>query len=252
MSSLPRIRKGLLRHDLEDQVLVYDTRDEKVHLLDRTTGAVVELLQEGGWTTEGIVAELNERFEISADQGLLLLAIDELRRVGLVDEVSAPEPIVDATRRVLLKKLAGAGAAAFLIPAVATLTSTKAYALGSAQLGNGSACTQSSSCISGLCCNGFCASTCGVGVGGACPNGNFQCTTNICCGNVCASRACRSVANCAPCQTSGECATAGQGCINGVCSDNSNKVANGQSCNGNGNCCSGKCVKVGSVGTCQA
>jgi PqqD family protein of HPr-rel-A system len=239
MRSLPRVRAGLLRHPLEDQVLVYDPRDEKVHLLDKTSGSVIELLQEGGWTREGLVAELNDRFKIPADSGVLLLALEELRRVGLIeDEV---EPMVDSTRREVIKKIAASGAAVLMIPAIATLTSTAAYAQGSAQLGNGSPCSGSGVCISGLCCNGFCASTCNVAVGGACPNGNFQCATNICCSGVCASQACNSVDNCGTCQTSGECLS-GQQCTSGICSNNGNKQPNGASCNGNGNCCSGHCT----------
>ena len=50
------IRPGLLRHRLDDQVLVYDARENRVHLLDLTTGWVLELLEEGRNTEEEIIA----------------------------------------------------------------------------------------------------------------------------------------------------------------------------------------------------
>jgi hypothetical protein len=248
MISLPRVRLGLLRHPLEDQVLVYDPRDEKVHLLDKTSGSVVELLQEGGWTREGLIVELNDRFKIPADNGVLTLAFEELRRAGLTEDDVAP--MIDSTRREVIKKIAASGAAALMIPAIATLTSTAAYAQGSALRGNGTACTLGSQCVSGLCCNGFCASTCNVAVGGACTI-NAQCTTNICCSGVCAAFACGSRVTCDTCQTAGECSNGN--CNNlGLCGTG-NGGANGATCSGNGNCCSGNCVKVGGgTGTCQA
>jgi hypothetical protein len=247
MRSLPRVRAGLLRHSLEDQVLVYDPKDEKVHLLDKTSGSVVELLQEGGWTPEGLVAELNDRFRVPADNDVLALALQELGRVGLIeDEV---EPLIDSTRREAIKKIAASGAAVLMIPAIATLTSTAAYAQGSSLRGNGSACTLSNECVSGLCCNGFCASTCNVSVGGACTF-NAQCTTNICCSGVCAAFACGSRVACDTCQTGGECASGN--CNNLNLCGTGNGGANGTTCTGNGNCCSGNCVKAGgSNGTCQ-
>lgn len=249
MTTLPRIRAGLLRHQLEDQVLVYDQSSEKIHLLDRTTGAVLELLQEGGWTREGILVELRERFQIDGDQSLLLLAFEEVRRIGLVEEESTPiQAMPDATRRDLIKKLAATGAVALLIPAVTTLTASTAYGQASSLRGNGSACTLAAQCASGLCCNGFCASTCNVANGSACPNGNSQCASGICCGGLCSGTACGSTVECGTCQTTAQC-TGGFNCNSGVCS-NGNKVGIGQPCNGNGNCCSGNCNKT--TNTCAA
>ncbi|HYN80872.1 MAG TPA: twin-arginine translocation signal domain-containing protein [Gemmatimonadaceae bacterium] len=129
MNSLPRVRPGLLRHQLDRQVLIYDARDDRVHLLDTTTGHVFELLEEGGRGREGIVAELATRMNAGESDSLLQLSLDELRKADLLDDVSAPvAPLTEINRRDLLRKVGMAGAAALLIPAIATLTATSAYA----------------------------------------------------------------------------------------------------------------------------
>jgi len=129
MNSLPRVRPGLLRHELDGQVLIYDAREDRVHLLDTTTGHVFALLEEGGRTREGIVAELAARMDALDSDGLLQLSVDELRKADLLDDGAAPvPPLSEINRRDLLRKVGMAGAAALLIPAIATLTSTPAYA----------------------------------------------------------------------------------------------------------------------------
>src|SRR5688500_12137665 len=118
MSVLPRVRPGLLRHPLDDQVLVYDSRDDRVHLLDPTTGCVFALLEEGGWTSAGITTELAARLDVSPSEDFLPLALDELRKAGLLEPVVAPAPLADVTRREMVRKLALSGAATMLIPAI--------------------------------------------------------------------------------------------------------------------------------------
>lgn len=171
MKSLPRVRTGLLRHALDGQVLVYDPRDDRVHLLDPTTACVLELLEEGGWTAETITPELARRLDVTANAGLLLLALDQLQIADLLDKNAAtPTPLVDVTRRDLVRKLALTGAAALLIPAVATLTSSRAYAQsgGSINRANGAACDHSFQCLNGCC---------GSNSSGGCNNNVCQSTT---------------------------------------------------------------------------
>jgi hypothetical protein len=253
MNSLPRVRAGLLRHPLEDQVLVYDPRDEQVHLLDPATACVLELLEEGGWTAEGIAYEVGHRLGVSPDAGFLTLAVDELRKAKLLDKSGAmPEPLVDVTRRDVIRRLALTGAAAVLVPAVATLTATKGYAQGSVTLlPDGTACPGgNSTCSSGLCCAGTCASTCSVAVGQPCPNGNSQCASGICCSGVCASVACGSLASCSTCQTDGECSNGNCNNVN-LCGNTGTGSPNGTACTGHGTCCSQNCVGTAQNKTCQ-
>src|SRR5512141_2771151 len=106
MTPLPRVRSGLLKHNVDDQELIYDPRADRVHLLDPTTACVLTLLQEGGWTREGVVLEMSTRLGVPANASLVPLAIEELRAADLL-EPSAEKlsPLVDVNRRELLKKV---------------------------------------------------------------------------------------------------------------------------------------------------
>ena len=157
MTPLPRVTTGLRHHRLDNQVLVYDSLRERVHLLDPTTACVLELLEEGGWTREGIAAELSARLELPSSDALLPLALDELRNSDLLED-GAPEPgaLIDTTRRELLKKIAVGGVATLLVPAIATLSASSAYAATLAALcspcgGANGACAAPYSCASGVC-----------------------------------------------------------------------------------------------------
>lgn len=164
MTSLPRIKAGLLRHPLDSQVLVYDPGADKVHLLDPTTAVVLELLEAGGWTREGMAIELKERLGVPPDSAMVSLALHQLRESGLLDEATLPSRLEDVTRRDLVRKLALTGAAALLVPAIATLTATSAYAAGTLG-GIGASCTANGNCASNRCCTatGQCVETaCGV------------------------------------------------------------------------------------------
>src|SRR6266540_1606510 len=128
MNSLPRVRPGLLRHELDGQVLIYDAREDRVHLLDTTTGHVFELLEHGDRSAEGIVSELATRMNTVESESLLQLSLDELRKADLLEDAPAVPALSDISRRDLLRKVGLAGAAALLVPAIATLTATPAYA----------------------------------------------------------------------------------------------------------------------------
>jgi hypothetical protein len=183
MTALPRVRTGLLKHPLDKQVMVYDTRWDKVHLLDPTTACVLELLEEGGWTAEGITAELAVRLDIAPNPALLPLAIEQLRQAPLLDEQNpASAAFIDVNRRELLRTAAVAGVAVLLIPTVATLTATRGYAQGTApNHGVGNTCTGNSQCISGNCCNNLCIATSDTCFGaGSVPNGG-TCTQTVQC-----------------------------------------------------------------------
>ncbi len=217
MTLLPRVRSGLLRHPLDNQVLVYDSRDERVHLLDPTTACVLELLEEGTHSGSEITEQIGIRLDITPNAQFLPLALDELRKAGLLElsDAGSLAPLVDVNRREMIRKLALSGAAALLVPAVATLTATPGYAQGSAQIGPGGACVTDSQCLppggTSTCCNGLCQP-------GACVVG--------------------TLGKCEVCSTNNDCASGN--CVSGVC-DGDNKEPNGGVCSGNGNCCSKNC-----------
>ncbi|HUQ98875.1 MAG TPA: hypothetical protein VM166_05420 [Gemmatimonadaceae bacterium] len=184
MSSLPRIRPELRQHKLDDQLLVYDAANERVHLLDPATACVLTLLQEGGWTDEGIRSEAALRLEVEPSDALIPLAIEELRAAGLLAEATLSAPLGDVKRREMLKKLAVGGMAAVLVPAIATLTANSAYA--ATLLADCSPCTKNSDCASGQCNKGVCIVSSGcLAMGALCgPAGDPNC---LCCSGDCMS-----------------------------------------------------------------
>lgn len=196
MTSLPRVRPGLLKHNVDEQELVYDPRADRVHLLDQTTACVLTLLQEDGWTPEGIAAELTSRLGLSASASLLPLAIQELRNADLLESLPEPvTPAIDVSRRELLKKVGLTGAAALLVPAIVTFTATPGYAqgtlTGAGTLDPGQPCSAipGHQCKPGFYCYpsnpGFCAPQGCTVPGGTCAVdttccSNFSGTNNAC------------------------------------------------------------------------
>jgi len=149
MSALPRIKSGLREHRLDDQLLVYDTVNERVHLLDPTTACVFSLLQEGGWTREGIREELALRLKATPSDAFVPLAIEELRGAELLESENAPSPLGEMGRRERLRKVAIGGVTALPVPTIATLTANSASA--ATALAACAPCTANSQCQSSRC-----------------------------------------------------------------------------------------------------
>lgn len=172
MAPLPLLREGLLRHPLGDQVLVYDTKRNRVHLLDQTTADVVDSLERGE-TAEAIAAKLDQRTGVSSGQDMLLLAIDELAHAELTENAAdRTEPVQEITRREILRRLAAVGVAA-TVPVLLTLTPNTA--LGQGSISCGSACVTTASCPGTTretchCCKigGNTAGTCSTELSGNC------------------------------------------------------------------------------------
>jgi hypothetical protein len=125
-ASLPSLRPGLLKHRLEDEVLVYDTALANIHLLDGTTARVAELLDQGRDEVD-IVTELEVKPGSGAGAPLLALALDELSKADLVEYPQPARPMSEVTRRQLLQKLAVIGAG-LVIPMVLSVTPGRAGA----------------------------------------------------------------------------------------------------------------------------
>lgn len=255
MNSLPRIRTGLLKHPLEQQVLVYDPHAQQVHLLDPTTGFVLELLEKGGYTPEGLAYEVAERTGVADQSALIALAVEELRKAHLLDETSeALSPLAEVSRREAVRKLALTGAAAALLPGIATLIPTRTYAQGTAAAGGaaGTACSANTQCSSSNCCgapSGICSNT-----GCPQPNGQLCNAPGQCVSGSCQAGVCTALAACAACTSGPQCV--GGTCNNlGACTATANRRATGVACssgpapscetqetNANLQCCSGVCA----------
>src|SRR5260221_12640693 len=116
MSSIPRVRPGLLRHSMDDQILVYDPREDKVHLLNPTTACVLDLLQEGGWSEERMRDEVARRRNIEPSAELLSLSFDELRKADLLVPNAAPiARVSDLVRQSIVRSTGLAGLSAMRI-----------------------------------------------------------------------------------------------------------------------------------------
>jgi PqqD family protein of HPr-rel-A system len=173
MTLLPNIRPGLLSHSLDGQVLVYDSSADRVHLLDPMTACVMDLLADGQRPEAAIIAEMTARLGVAADRDHLRLAIQALRDAELLDSADAyAESEPGFSRRDAVRHLAAAGITGMLVPAIVTLTASRAYAQGTV-LGVGSACTADAQCLEGTgrCCGGLCRVAACNGNGSACGPG---------------------------------------------------------------------------------
>lgn len=183
MTPLPKARSGLLRHELDDQVLVYDSDNDKVHLLDPVTASVLEQLQAGNSDESSVRDALSRNLGIDAGSDALPLAIDQLHEAGLTLPDSNSRRLGDVTRRQLVGRLVAAGAAAFLIPAIVTMTANSAAGQSITAGNAGGACLAGNTCNSGnRCCAGTCLAGCAGN--GQCCSLNSDCC-NVTQGAVC-------------------------------------------------------------------
>ena len=160
MNSLPSVKKGLLAHELDAQVMIYDSTDDRIHLLDSTTACVLELLQKGDSSPETISAEVARRLGVQQNEDLVLLAIEELDQASLLQREDEDQgSVTRSNRRDLVRKLAAAGLAGVMIPAIATLAASRAYAASLAA--GGDSCKKDGDCASMNCYTAGAASTCG-------------------------------------------------------------------------------------------
>jgi PqqD family protein of HPr-rel-A system len=165
MTSLPRLRTGLLCNELDGQVLVYDPQSDTIHLLDATTGRVMEILRDRVLTEDEAVAELSRHTGAASNAALLELALEELRSAELLDEQPLSATPNGISRRDLLRKAGFAGAAAALIPTIVTLSATRAYGQTSCKAKK-ECCTVDADC---------CSNKCDASTGTGCTTGPLEC-----------------------------------------------------------------------------
>jgi hypothetical protein len=147
VTSLPSLRAGLFRHKLDNELLVYDPVGERIHLLNGTTTAVVEMMDEGV-TAEAIIERLDRMHAAPVGSHLLALALDELAKAGLTEVAENTTGISDVSRRQMLQRVAAVGAM-LLTPAIASLTPAVLHAQ--------SACGTFCASLSSNCTNPACA-----------------------------------------------------------------------------------------------
>jgi hypothetical protein len=108
-------REGLLLRELPDELLVYDTEENRAHCLNRTAADVFRFA-DGMRDVDEIARLVAPGARAAEGRALVRLALDRLGEAGLVDAAPASPP---PSRRELLRR--AALGTATLLPAVASM-----------------------------------------------------------------------------------------------------------------------------------
>ena len=150
-SQLPRLRaEDLVVHDLPDEVLVYDQRNDQAHCLNQTA-ALVWRACDGTRTPAEIARRLTATLDQVVSEDLVLLALDQLDKFELL-EASGPAlgHFSALTRRQMVRTLGIAAAVA--VPVVTSIVApTPAQA--ATCIPAGQPCSPTVFCCSPLGCN---------------------------------------------------------------------------------------------------
>jgi len=138
-----RRTQGLLVEELPEETIVYDTARHEVHCLNRAATLVWNHCD--GRTSPAEMADLlREELDLSADEALVRLILEQLGDLNLLDEQShKPASAARRTRREVSKQLAHYGLAGMMVLTIAAPAAAQA----------GSGCTSNSQCSGGdICC----------------------------------------------------------------------------------------------------
>jgi hypothetical protein len=129
-----RSRKNGLRIAADENggLVVYEEESDTGHLLNPTVAAVFELA-DGTRSEDEIARLLTQRMGLPVDREVVVLALQELDRAGLLEVVgsAASEPRV--SRRALLARLALGAGAGVLLPVVHSVLDVTHAAEGTGQ-----------------------------------------------------------------------------------------------------------------------
>lgn len=168
-SIYPKARKSnLLTSTVGPETIVYDTAADKASCLDKLAAAVWNAC-DGESDTASILQVLRNSGYQGANEQIILMAIDQLGRAGLLEASFKIEARKrqNLSRRAMLQLL-GAKAAAVL-PVITTIVVPPAVHAASLRP-PGARCTSTSQCASGYCCGrtgnarrGRCSNSCPPG-----------------------------------------------------------------------------------------
>jgi len=156
MQNKPQTRQnGLIVRELDSEILIYDTENDKAHCLNETAALVWK--QCDGLTTPAEISRtLSQQLGTSIDERVVWFALKQLTRDHLLEEELIP-PAVFSTglnRREMVRVL---GLAAMVAVPLVTSIVAPTPAQAATCLPTGSACTTSGQCCSGLCSANVCA-----------------------------------------------------------------------------------------------
>ena len=148
-NAYPLSRKdNLVIQESDREVLIYDINNHKAFCLNETS-AIIWHLCDGTKSLAEISLELGRKLDKPVDEGLVWLALDQLRKENLVDSnVTIPQEYKGLSRREIIKKVGLASMIA--LPVVASLiapTKVEAFSCTApVNRGVGVPCTQSCQC----------------------------------------------------------------------------------------------------------
>jgi len=141
-------KEGLVVQELPDEILVYDLDRDKAHCLNETA-AMVWRKCDGRATTTAISKALENELRKPVDEKIVWLALDQLGRNNLLEQIPAPPPVMNGLNRREMVRALGI-AAAVAIPVVTSIVApTPAQA--ATCLPSGASCTSNAQCCSGTC-----------------------------------------------------------------------------------------------------
>jgi hypothetical protein len=120
-TELPLARtEQLIVKEVDDEVLVYDLKTDQAHCLNDTAAKVWKNC-DGKNSVAEISAALGNETSVAIDEGVVWLALDQLEKFKLLEQVPiAPAVFAGMSRRQLMRTL---GVAAIALPVVVSIIS---------------------------------------------------------------------------------------------------------------------------------
>ena len=97
-------KENLVVQDLGKETFIYDLENDKVFSLNETSAFVWNKL-DGKTSVADLALELSGNFDQPANEDLVWLAIDELRKFDLLEKESLPKAMSKVKRREVIKRI---------------------------------------------------------------------------------------------------------------------------------------------------
>ncbi len=156
-TGLPLARnKAILLQEIDGELLIYDLDTDKAYNLNKTAALVWQLC-DGTKSVAQISIEMSKLLRKQVSTELVELALDSLKKDGLLEDVDGINFLDGLSRREAIRKVGFASIVA--LPIVSSLVAPKAVAAQSCSANNIS-CTLNSDCCSGQCYSAVAGTVC--------------------------------------------------------------------------------------------
>ena len=136
-------KKNLVVQDLGKETFIYDLENDKVFSLNETSAFVWNKL-DGKTSVADLALEFSGNFDQPANEDLVWLAIDELRKFDLLEKESLPKAMSKVKRREVIKRIGLASMIA--LPVISMLIAPTALQAASGGLAACQPCASPSDC----------------------------------------------------------------------------------------------------------